>query len=485
MISMRRTPLSARAAGAVALTALLAVAGSAGSVARGADVLTLGSGSGNAGSTGVEVPLSATHDQAMQGFSISASFNSSLLTMTGITFDGTDTAIIAPGGVPAFVGLTIDNVAGTVIGGVIFGFDPVPPLNQIPQLPASPTEADVLAKLVFDISPSALPVSIPIDLVNGLGSPAIDNVFSNDGVSFSPQLVDGSISVNNLHRLYFDPMLAVPGGALTALVRYDNEDPMNAFVLSFSWDSAKLALQQPATNEGWWEGTDLDVYLGAQTIEYFDKKTTPAFPQPGVGYLALITIFDFVPPFAAQQVPVGTHHSLIRLNFNVANNPGLIGVTTIIKYENTISPAPPPPSPGNPNPAIPPPTANLVVNTDLQGITPVQENGIVQIVNQPSFVRGNANSDSSVNLADAIFTLQFLFSSGNPPQCGDAADPNDDGGVDVSDAIYLIGYLFSDGPPPEPPFSQTAPFGGCGLDATPDILPPSFMDCITSVGPCP
>jgi len=405
--------------------------------------------------------------------------------MTGLSFVGTDTAVVAPGGTPDFVGLTIDNVAGTVIAGVIFGFDPVPPLNQIPQLPPSPTDADVIAKLVFDISPSALPVSIPIDLVNGLGNPSIDNVYSNDGQSYSPSLVDGSISVNNLHRLYFDPMLAVVGGALTALVRYDNEDAMNAFVLSFSWDSAKLALQQPATNDGWWYGTDLDTLLGASTIEFFDKKTTPAFPQPGVGYLALITIFDYVPPFAAQQVPPGNGRSLIRLNFNVANNPGLIGVTTLIKYENNISPAPPPPSPGNPNPAIPPPTANLIVTTDLQGITPIQENGIVQIVNQPSFVRGNANGDSSVNLADAIFTLQFLFSGVPALVCGDAMDPNDDGGVDVSDAIYLIAYLFSGGPPPEPPFSQSAPFGGCGLEATPDWMLPSFMDCLTSVGPCP
>jgi len=485
MIAMRRKPIRNRAARGIALTALIAALTATGAGVRAANVLTLGTGSGNAGSTGVEVPLSATHDQAMQGFSLSASFNSSLLTMTGITFDGTDTAIIAPGGVPDFVGLTIDNVAGTVIGGVIFGFDPVPPLNQIPQLPASPTEADVLAKLVFDISPSALPVTIPIDLVNGLGSPQIDNVFSNDGASFSPQLVDGSISVNNLHRLYFDPMIGVPGGALTALVRYDNEDPINAFVLSFSWDSAKLALQQPATIEGWWQGTDLDGYLGTQTIEYFDKKTIPAFPQPGVGYLALITIFDFIPPYAAQQVPVGSHHSLIRLDFTIANNPGLIGVTTVIEYENSISPAPPPPSPENPNPEIPPPTANLVVNTDLQGITPVQENGTVQIVNQPTFVRGNANGDSSVNLADAIFTLQFLFSGVPALVCGDAMDPNDDGGVDVSDAIYLIAYLFSGGPPPEPPFVQSAPFGGCGLEATPDWMLPAFMDCLTSVGPCP
>lgn len=443
-----------------------------------ADVFRLGTTSGNAGSTGVELPLTATHDVAIQGFSLSVSFNSTLLSMTGLSFVGTETETVtsASGGVPEYVGVTIDNGAGTMVAGVIFGFSPVPPLSQLPQIPASPTTESLLAKLLFDIAPGALPTDLPIVLDDGLGNPAVDNVYSNDGFSHVPALVDGLITVNNLHRFYFNPMQVVPGGSLGATMLYDHEDPMAGFVISLSWESGKLLMQMPVTNEGWWAGTTLQSSLNPDTIEFFDVKTQPAFPQPGVGYLALIAQFDFLPPFHGQTVPVGDVQSLVRLNFNVANNPGLIGQTTHIHFENTISPAPPPPTPGNPNPAIPPPTANLVVTNIAAGITPVQEDGVVQILDlMNTFVRGNPNGDSAVNLADAIYMLQFLFSSGSPPICMDAGDINDDGLHDISDAISVIGYLFTDGPEPRHPFP------GCGVDFSPD----SFPACSTGLGNCP
>ena len=99
----------------------------------------------------------------------------------------------------------------------------------------------------------------------------------------------------------------------------------------------------------------------------------------------------------------------------------------------------------------------------------------VSIVDLPSFERGNANGDTAVNLADAIFLLQYLFTSGPNPSCFDAADVTDDGSIDISDAIRIINYLFTDGAPPE------SPFPGCGPDGTPD----SFPECTTSVGSCP
>jgi hypothetical protein len=193
--------------------------------------------------------------------------------------------------------------------------------------------------------------------------------------------------------------------------------------------------------------------------------------MPGVGYLALIAIFDFIGPvFNGQLLPVGNYHSLVRVNFNVANNPGLVGQTTTIQFQNNISPAPPP---GNP---VPPPTTNLAVTDTSAGIAPIQENGIVQIVStSPTFKRGLANSDGTVDLADAIFLLSYLFSGGAAPLCFDAADITDDGGIDISDAIRLINFLFADGPPPEHPYP------GCGVDLTVDAFPA----CPTSLGNCP
>jgi hypothetical protein len=81
------------------------------------------------------------------------------------------------------------------------------------------------------------------------------------------------------------------------------------------------------------------------------------------------------------------------------------------------------------------------------------------------FKRGDANTDNSVNLADPIFTLNYLFASGPPPSCADAADANDDGGLNIADAVYSLNHLFRGGPAPPPPGTSV-----CGGDPTPDAL---------------
>lgn len=79
------------------------------------------------------------------------------------------------------------------------------------------------------------------------------------------------------------------------------------------------------------------------------------------------------------------------------------------------------------------------------------------------FIRGDANSDGSVNLGDWVAVLTFLFGGGTAP-CLDAYDTNDDGAVNVGDAIFGLTYQFGGGLPiPEPFFL-------CGFDPTPDPL---------------
>ncbi len=56
---------------------------------------------------------------------------------------------------------------------------------------------------------------------------------------------------------------------------------------------------------------------------------------------------------------------------------------------------------------------------------------------------GDANGDGSLNIADAIFILSYLFSGGNDPGCMKAADVNDDSGLNIADAIGVLAYLFS------------------------------------------
>ncbi|MGE4619987.1 MAG: hypothetical protein AAEJ04_09300 [Planctomycetota bacterium] len=89
-------------------------------------------------------------------------------------------------------------------------------------------------------------------------------------------------------------------------------------------------------------------------------------------------------------------------------------------------------------------------------------------------LRGDCNTDASINLADAIFLLANLFSGGTPSSCLDGCDSNDDGSLNIADAIHFLAFLFSGGSPPTAP----GPLA-CGPDPTDDPL-----DCLVP-GPCP
>ena len=119
------------------------------------------------------------------------------------------------------------------------------------------------------------------------------------------------------------------------------------------------------------------------------------------------------------------------------------------------------------------------VNAGGDGVTPftidsfVLVNGLLEIVADVSFFRGDANSDLDVNISDAIATLDFLFQGGREITCKDAADSNDDGQLDLSDAVNTLNFLFSGTggtlPPPALPL--------CGDDPTPD----SMEECLGRV----
>jgi hypothetical protein len=81
-----------------------------------------------------------------------------------------------------------------------------------------------------------------------------------------------------------------------------------------------------------------------------------------------------------------------------------------------------------------------------------------------SFVRGDSNFDSDIDIADAIHTLTHLFQGGGDFTCADASDTNDDGDVDISDAVYILVFLFQAGDPPPEPHPDP------GADPTPDPM---------------
>ena len=89
-------------------------------------------------------------------------------------------------------------------------------------------------------------------------------------------------------------------------------------------------------------------------------------------------------------------------------------------------------------------------------------NGAVDIRHPPggpevNFLRGDVNNDQMVDIADAIFHLNYTFGAGPLPVCLDAGDANDDGHSDISDGVFLLLYFFNDGAPLPPPFPIPGP----------------------------
>ncbi len=96
---------------------------------------------------------------------------------------------------------------------------------------------------------------------------------------------------------------------------------------------------------------------------------------------------------------------------------------------------------------------------------------LLRVVAAGSFVRGDANSDGSIDISDGIFTLQDLFGGAlESNRCRDALDSNDDGGQDISDAIFTLNFLFTSGAPIPPP-------NVCGPDSSADAFGCEVSNC--------
>ncbi len=61
---------------------------------------------------------------------------------------------------------------------------------------------------------------------------------------------------------------------------------------------------------------------------------------------------------------------------------------------------------------------------------------------------GNAENDESINVADAVAIINYIFKGGPPPDPLCLGDADGDGLVNIADAVYLVSYVFTGGPPP-------------------------------------
>jgi len=99
-------------------------------------------------------------------------------------------------------------------------------------------------------------------------------------------------------------------------------------------------------------------------------------------------------------------------------------------------------------------------------VVPRTEAGALAIVTDIGFfVRGDANSDSRVDVSDALHVFSYLFLGGPDPACPDAADADDSGKLDLTDGVVVLGQLFLGG-------QISEPYPLVGTDGTADDLGP-------------
>lgn len=77
-------------------------------------------------------------------------------------------------------------------------------------------------------------------------------------------------------------------------------------------------------------------------------------------------------------------------------------------------------------------------------LAPVQADG------PRDYVCGDADGEGNVNVSDAVYLINYVFTGGNPPVPYEAGDANEDTIVNVSDAVYILNYIFAGGLSPCP-----------------------------------
>jgi hypothetical protein len=63
-------------------------------------------------------------------------------------------------------------------------------------------------------------------------------------------------------------------------------------------------------------------------------------------------------------------------------------------------------------------------------------------------VCGDPNGDGRINIADAVFMINYIFRGGPAPDPWQLGDANLDGVLNIADAVYLVQAVFGNGPMP-------------------------------------
>jgi hypothetical protein len=243
---------------------------------------------------------------------------------------------------------------------------------------------------------------------------------------------------------------AAPGEQVTVPFFIQSDAGVQGYSASVDFDEEVLEALE--VEQVWQkpEGSNPEYSFAVYQID--NSNDNPGNGGVDEGYLFAAVVFAFLEDIT---MPVDTHNEALRFHFRV--HPDVAVATTGIRFQDGARPV------GSANPVMNLITAfGTAISPELADSF-IFVNSILHV--QPDiavFVRGDSNGDLTVEMADAVWTLGYLFTGDEPPICYDAADTNDDGRLNISDPVYTLQYLFLAGAQPPPPFP------GAGSDETED-----------------
>ena len=402
-----------------AMTIMLTIAVAASfspAIALGGDPIQF-SLTGGAGAAGDSFTSSALLDNSgggdLQGWSFGVCSDPADLTVDAAN-SGADTETVKGGSPPDFN--QISTFADGATQGLVICFTGCAVVGD--------TSGFEMLTIDYTIAGSA---DADICYCNTLGTPPTATVAVVGGASIPPTTTCGLVDVINPNQLSASSGTAVLGDAATTTVNFNNVNypAIDAVQINLGYDNTIVS---PAS-------VDADFAFETFLVQDFSGNG---------GEIVVGGLADITAPLDGQ-IPSGAATDLFTVTWNTDGE----GTSAMTFPQTAGSPA----------------QDLLFVAGQSNVETPTLIDGSLTVVNFNQFLRADCNNDGTVNIADGVYGINYLFQGGPDPVCDDACDSNDDGSIDAADMIYIFNYRFLEGPAPLAPFpaADLDPTAGDGL----------------------